>query len=424
MASRLSLSSAFIYSFSIVPLADHTFFDHDPRLNSFTSRFPGTLIQKQTASTTWDTCPRRDSPTDTAEEQGDQANRPEHAVHESSLSHWSDLSSLTLEMPRSISVPPVVTPSCLHYISFVMAILGAHQSVAGGYYKAVEHAREVGCDCVQIFTGPPRQFPARHKADQAERLLTTSGNHTHANELITADAKRFQDALQRLAISHPLAHDSYLINLASPDPALWTKSVDAFVIEMLRADRLGIPYVVTHPGAYTTSSEEAGVAAVIRALDEVHGQTRGLKSRCLLETTAGQGTCLGWRFEQLAAMLDGVQDPDRLGVCVDTCHVFAAGYPLGSEKEYRATMRALDKTVGLNLVRAIHVNDSEKPLGSRVDRHAHIGRGQIGKEAFRLLLNDRRFRNVPMYLETPKGKEKGKDLDVINLRTLRSLIRR
>jgi deoxyribonuclease-4 len=187
---------------------------------------------------------------------------------------------------------------------------------------------------------------------------------------------------------------------------------------------LGIPYLVTHPGAYTTGSEEAGIATVVRALDEVHGQTRGIKTRCLLETTAGQGSCLGYRFEQLAAMLDGVKDPDRLGICVDTCHIFAAGYPLGSEKEYKATMRALDKTVGLKLVRAIHLNDSVKPLGSRVDRHAHIGRGILGKEAFRRLLNDSRFRKVPMYLETPKGMEKGKDLDAINLRTLRRLIGR
>jgi deoxyribonuclease-4 len=191
---------------------------------------------------------------------------------------------------------------------------------------------------------------------------------------------------------------------------------------MLRADRLGIPYVVTHPGAYTTSSEEAGIAAVVRALDETHRQTRGITTKCLLETTAGQGSCLGSKFEHLAAMIDGVQDPDRLGVCVDTCHIFAAGYPISTEKEYRATMRALDKTVGVKLVRAFHLNDSVKPLGSRVDRHAHIGRGMIGKEGFRLLLNDRWFRKVPMYLETPKGQEKGKDLDSINLRTLRRLI--
>lgn len=285
-----------------------------------------------------------------------------------------------------------------------MAILGAHQSIAGGYFRAVERAQAVGCDCVQLFT--------------------KNNNQWQAKELTAEDAEKFQEALRRLGIAHPLAHDSYLINLASPDPALWKRSVEAFIVEMLRADRFGIPYVVTHPGAYTSSSEAAGIAAVVRALDEVHCQTRGIRARCLLETTAGQGSCLGWRFEQLADMLEGVRDPDRLGVCVDTCHVFAAGYPLGGAKDYKSTMRAFDQTIGLKWVRAIHLNDSVKPLGSRVDRHAHIGRGQLGQEAFRHLLNDGRFCNVPMYLETPKGEELGEDLDEINLRTLRSLIDR
>jgi deoxyribonuclease-4 len=286
-----------------------------------------------------------------------------------------------------------------------MAILGAHQSIAGGYYKSVEIAHRLKCDCVQLFTKNNNQWRAKELTDENVRL--------------------FQGKLKELGVKHPLAHDSYLINLAAPDPVLWKKSVDAFVIEMLRAERLGIPYVVTHPGAYTTSSEEAGIAAVVRALDEVHRQTRGIKAKCLLETTAGQGSCLGCRFEHLAAMIDGVEDPDRLGICVDTCHIFAAGYPISTEKDYRATMQALDKTVGLKLVKAFHLNDSVKALGSRVDRHAHIGRGTIGKEGFRLLLNDRRFRNVPMYLETPKGtaeEQKAGKFDALNLRTLRRLI--
>ena len=283
-----------------------------------------------------------------------------------------------------------------------MAILGAHESISGGYYKAVEIARKVGCDCVQIFT--------------------KNNNQWRAKELTDEDCNRFRAALAELKVTHPIAHDSYLINLASPDKSLWKKSIDAFVVELLRADRLGIPYVVTHPGAFTTSSEAAGIKNVSRALNEVHKQTRGIAAKCLLENTAGQGSCLGHRFEQLAAMIDGVKDPDRIGVCIDTCHTFAGGYPLGTEKEYKATVAALDKTVGLKLVRAFHLNDSVKPLGSRVDRHAGIGRGQMGKEPFRHLLNDRRFKNVPMYLETPKGEEKGKDLDTINLQVLRRLI--
>jgi deoxyribonuclease-4 len=257
------------------------------------------------------------------------------------------------------------------------------------------------------------------------QVFTKNNNQWRAKELTDEDVRLFKGKLKELGVTHPLAHDSYLINLASPDPVLWKKSVDSFVIEMLRADRLGIPYLVTHPGAHTTSSEEVGIAAVVRALDEMHRQTRGIKTKCLLETTAGQGSCLGRTFEQLAAMIDGVQDPDRLGVCVDTCHIFAAGYPIGTEKDYKATMRALDKAVGIKLVCAFHVNDSLKPLGSRVDRHAHIGKGMIGKEAFRLLLNDKRFSKVPMYLETPKGSgqdEKDGKFDTMNLRTLRRLV--
>jgi deoxyribonuclease-4 len=192
-----------------------------------------------------------------------------------------------------------------------MAILGAHQSIAGGYYKSVEIAHRLNCDCVQLFT--------------------KNNNQWRAKELTDEDVRLFQARLAELGVSHPLAHDSYLINLASPDAELWKKSVDSFVMEMLRADRLGIPYLVTHPGAFTTSSELAGIAAVVRALDETHRQTRGIKTKCLLETTAGQGSCLGNRFEHLAAMIDGVKDPDRLGVCVDTCHIFAAGYPIGTE---------------------------------------------------------------------------------------------
>jgi deoxyribonuclease-4 len=257
------------------------------------------------------------------------------------------------------------------------------------------------------------------------QLFTKNNNQWRAKDLTDDDVTLFQTRLKELGIAHPLGHTSYLINLASPVAELWKKSVDSFVMEMLRADRLGIPYLVLHPGAFTTTSEEVGIAAVVRALDETHRQTRGITTKCLLETTAGQGSCLGHKFEQLAAMIDSVQDPDRLGVCVDTCHVFAAGYPIGTEKDYQATMRALDKTIGVKLVKAFHLNDSLKPLGSRVDRHAHIGKGLIGKEAFRLLLNDPRFRNVPMYLETPKGKkeeEKAGKFDKMNLQTLRRMV--
>ena len=282
-----------------------------------------------------------------------------------------------------------------------MAILGAHLSIAGGYHKAVEKAHQYGCDCVQLFTKNNTQWRAKPIAPE--------------------EARRFRTALAELAITHPIAHASYLLNLASPDRTLWRRSIDAMVVELHRAAVLGIPYVVTHPGAYTTSSEARGLRRIVRALDAVHAQTRAVEARCLLETTAGQGTSIGHRFEQLAAILQRVKDPERLGICFDTCHVFAAGYPMGTRRDYRATMRTLDRLVGLGQIKAFHLNDSRRELGSRVDRHEHIGHGQLGLEPFRHVLRDRRFRRTPMYLETPKGQKDGVEWDVINLSTLRSL---
>lgn len=283
-----------------------------------------------------------------------------------------------------------------------MPPLGAHMSIAGGYYKAVDAAAKAKCDCVQLFT--------------------KNNNQWRAKELTDDDATRFQSALEQHGIKHPIAHDSYLINLGSPDKELWKKSIDALVVELQRADWLGIPYVVAHPGAYTTSSEQAGIKRIAKGLDEVHRQTKTVAAQVLLETTAGQGSNLGWKFEHLADIIEATRDPDRLGVCFDTCHVFAAGYAMETKKEYLATIRQLDKTVGRKLVKAFHLNDSLKPLGSRVDRHAGIGQGEMGLEPFRHLMNDRRFAKVPMYLETPKGENaKGEDLDVVNLRVLRNL---
>lgn len=280
--------------------------------------------------------------------------------------------------------------------------LGAHMSMAGGYHKAAHAAAAAGCDCVQLFT--------------------KNNNQWRAKELTDADCAAFREAMSELGIEHPIAHDSYLINLGSPQDELWKKSIDALVIELHRAAALGIPYVVAHPGAFTTSSEEAGLTRIAAGLDEVHGQTPGIGSQVLLETTAGQGSNLGWKFEHLAEIIAQAADPDRLGVCFDTCHVFAAGYAMETKKDYLATMRQLDKTVGCGLVKAFHLNDSLKPFGSRKDRHAGIGEGEMGLEPFRYLMNDRRFKKVPMYLETPKGERDGEDLDVINLQTLRSLV--
>jgi len=275
-------------------------------------------------------------------------------------------------------------------------------SIAGGCHLAVERARDRGCDCVQIFT--------------------KNSNQWRAKKITQAQVDQFRQALEQSGIRHAMAHDSYLINLASPDRNLWRRSVRAMADELRRADLLGIPHVVTHPGAYTTGTEPAGLRRIARAIDEVHQQVGDIRVRCLLETTAGQGTSIGWRFEQLAAIIDAVAEPDRLGICFDTCHVFAAGYAMGTKKDYNATMRELNKTVGLKRIKAFHLNDSRRECGSRVDRHAPIGRGEMGLEPFRFLLNDRRFRKVPMVLETPKGEEDGVDCDVINLKALRGLI--
>jgi deoxyribonuclease-4 len=282
-----------------------------------------------------------------------------------------------------------------------MAILGAHTSIAGGYHRAVERGRQIGCDCVQLFT--------------------KNNNQWRAKPITRQEAERFQAALRETGITHPIAHDCYLINLASPDRTLWRRSVRAMAVELRRADRLGIPYVVAHPGAYTTGNEADGLRWIVRALDEIHEATEDVAARCLLENTAGQGTSIGWRFEQLAAILEGVAETDRLGVCFDTCHAFAAGYALDTPERYAAPMRNFDRTIGLGHIKAFHLNDSKRPLGSRVDRHEHVGRGQMGREPFRLLLADRRFRAIPMYLETPKGEENGTSLDEINLATLREL---
>lgn len=282
-----------------------------------------------------------------------------------------------------------------------MPLLGAHMSIAGGYYKAVEAAAALGMDCVQLFT--------------------KNNNQWRAKPLSEADADLFREALARTGVREPCAHDSYLINLASPADELWRKSLEAFVVELERADALGLKGVVMHPGSYTTTSEEEGLARIVRALDEALDRTVGQSVEIWLENTAGQGTNLGHRFEHLKEIIDGVQDATRIGVCIDSCHLLAAGYPIVERKDYLATMKELDRVVGLPRVRAFHLNDSKRELGSRVDRHAHIGEGHLGTETFRHILNDRRFRKLPMYLETPKGTRDGAELDAINLAALRSL---
>jgi len=280
-------------------------------------------------------------------------------------------------------------------------ILGAHMSIAGGYYKAVNAANQAGCDCVQVFTKNNNQWRAKPITDD--------------------DASKFIDAMQEHSISHPLSHASYLINLASPKEELKTKSIDAMIVELERAHQLKIPHVVFHPGSFTSSSEQEGLDAIVQSLNTILQRTEQLTSTPLLENTAGQGSNLGWKFEHLAYIIETATEPERLGVCIDTCHAFAAGHALGSAQEYESTMQSMEDAFGLEKIKAFHLNDSKKEFGSRKDRHEHIGEGEMGVEPFTHLMNDTRFENTPMYLETEKGERDGVDMDVMNLTTLRNL---
>ena len=281
---------------------------------------------------------------------------------------------------------------------------GAHMSMAGGHDRAAFAAKAVGFDTFQLFTKNNNQWNA--KALQDHQIAA------------------FRSSLKETGLVDPIAHNSYLINLASPNEELWEKSIAAMVVELERAEALGIVAVVTHPGAHVGSGEEEGLNRIVKAIDEIHRRAPGIAARIALETTAGQGSCLGHRFEHLGRIVDGARCPERLAVCVDTCHVFAAGYSLETSSQYNETIEALDRAVGLARVRVWHLNDSLRELGSRVDRHAAIGRGKIGPEPFRHLVNDPRFAHVPMILETPKGTENGEELDLVNLRTLRGLLKR
>ena len=294
-----------------------------------------------------------------------------------------------------------------------MPYFGVHESISGGHDKAVLAAADAGFDCVQIFSKNSAQWKA--------------------TPLTEADGQRFQQALRSRNIQFPLVHDSYLINLASGKEDLRQKSIMAFADELERAATLGIPRIVMHPGSPTgeesknakENAEERGLRRIAEAFDTIFRQTN-TSVMVLLETTAGQGSNLGWKFEHLARIIELSACPERFGVCVDTCHITAAGYSLASPKEYDATFEQFDKIIGLDRLKAFHLNDTVKGIGSRVDRHAPIGHGALGLEPFRFLVNDERFAELPMYLETPKGtvelNGETLDWDVVNLRTLKNLL--
>jgi deoxyribonuclease-4 len=279
---------------------------------------------------------------------------------------------------------------------------GAHMSTAGGLHVAFEHADAAGCDSLQIFVKNQRQWQARPLDP----------------EIIAA----WRRAARARDLGPLVAHASYLVNLASADAALHRRSVSALVDELTRSQQLGIKYVVFHPGAHLASSLTTAIRRIARGIDEIHRRTEGLQARLLLETTAGQGTAVGHRFEHLRDIIGATCQPRRLGVCIDTCHIFAAGYDIRTQQSYDDTMSEFDRIVGLRRVKCFHVNDSKRELGSRVDRHDHIGGGCIGLAGFGPLVRDPRWYGIPMILETPKGQTPaGTDHDVANLRRLRRL---
>jgi deoxyribonuclease-4 len=283
-----------------------------------------------------------------------------------------------------------------------MPLFGAHLSISRSLSNAIRSAVDLKCDTLQIFT--------------------KNASHWTAPPIPEADVTAFRQAAESSSLRFLTAHDSYLINLAAPDDALFEKSVAAFVTEMERAEALGLSYLVTHPGLHVGSGEDVGLARVIKGYEEVHARCPGFNVRVLVETTAGQGTALGHRFEHLQTIFRGAACADRMDVCFDTCHVFVAGYGLSTVDEYAATFQQFDDLVGLSRLRLFHVNDSAKPFGSRVDRHANIGQGEIGAEAFRRLVNDPRFSDLPMILETPKDDDKKTDMDAVNLAALRGYL--
>jgi deoxyribonuclease-4 len=279
-------------------------------------------------------------------------------------------------------------------------LLGAHMSIAGGVDKSLLLGKTINCDAIQIFTKSSRQWAAKPYTKEEIELFEINRKET--------------------GIVTVIAHDSYLLNLGSPDRALRKRSIAAFIDELERCEILGVSNLVAHPGSHVGTGEDEGIKTIARSLNEVHTACPGYKVKVTLEITAGQGSNLGYRFEQIARIVDATKESDRLRVCFDTEHAFAAGYDIRTKEGYERTFMEFDEQIGIERLAAFHLNDSKKEFNSRVDRHEHIGKGHIGVEAFRLLLNDKRFWGLPMCLETPKGPDLAEDHE--NLTLLKSLI--
>lgn len=279
-------------------------------------------------------------------------------------------------------------------------LLGAHMSIGGGVHMAIERACSINCTAMQMFVKNNMQWFARPLGREEIRAFL---EHQQRGELLSV-----------------FAHANYLINLAATNPQFHANSIRALSEELTRADQLGLPFLVLHPGAHLGAGEEAGLEKITASVNRMFRKTSNIRTRIALETTAGQGSSLGYAFEQIAYIIDNVREPERLCVCLDTAHVFAAGYDIGNDPATRRMFREFDRVIGLDRLAAIHLNDSKTVRGSRVDRHQHIGKGKIGLEAFRLIMRDRRFRKIPKVLETPKGKDLREDVE--NLKTLRGLV--
>jgi deoxyribonuclease-4 len=281
-----------------------------------------------------------------------------------------------------------------------VTLLGVNVSVSGGVDTAFARAKAINCTAFQIFTKSNRQWQAK---DLEQEVID-----------------RFCQYQADCGLP-VVCHASYLLNLATPDDGIWHKSIDALEVELIRCEQLKIPYLVLHPGGHMGSGVEAGLARVVAALDIVHDRLPGYAVKTALEITAGQGTHLGNKFEEIAAIIQQCQQSERLAVCFDTCHALVAGYEFRTPDSYAAMMAEFDRIIGLERLKICHMNDSEKDLGSRVDRHAHIGEGYIGLEPFGYFLNDPRLSQVPFLLETPVDDDPGDDIR--NMEALRSLIK-
>jgi deoxyribonuclease-4 len=285
---------------------------------------------------------------------------------------------------------------------FRQPLIGAHMSIAGGVFNAIAHGVEMDCASIQLFTKSNNQWKAKVLTDE--------------------EVEKYSKDRKRAKINPVIAHTSYLINIASPKKDIHKKSVASLIEEIERCDLLDINDLVLHPGSYLDTTEEIGIKKIVDTLNSIFEKTHKSKTRIALETTAGQGTNLGYKFEQLAEMIEGIENKERVSVCMDTCHIFAAGYDIRDKKNYEKTIREFDDFIGLSYLKAIHLNDSKMEFGKKRDRHEHLGEGHIGADAFKFIMGDKRLKNVPKLLETPKERD-GVKMDKVNLDILRKFFK-